>query len=94
MLSEYKRERQHRFRSKCYEYIFLNLLPKKNMEIIPFVLFPELHESNAPLNWTWATFRDKKKKKINFFGKSLRRPQNRKHFTSRMGREWLRNEQN
>lgn len=42
MLSEYKRRFQHRLRSKCYKYIFLNLSPKKkNQEVIPFILIPE-----------------------------------------------------
>ena len=41
MLSEYKGEFQNRFRSKCYRFIFLNLPPKKILEIIPFILIPE-----------------------------------------------------
>ena len=38
MLTEYKGEFQHCFRSKCCGYIFLNLPPKKNLEVIPFIL--------------------------------------------------------
>ena len=41
MLSEYKGEFQHRFRSKRYKYIFLNLPAKKNVEVILFILIPE-----------------------------------------------------
>ena len=40
MLSEYKGEFQHRFRSKCYRHIFLSLPRKKNPEVIPFTLIP------------------------------------------------------
>lgn len=42
MLTEYKGESQHRFRSKCDRYVFLNLPPKKNMEVIPFILIPSI----------------------------------------------------
>lgn len=41
MLSEYKRGFQHRLQSKCYKNIFLNLSPKKNLEVIPFILMTE-----------------------------------------------------
>ena len=47
MLSEDKGEYQHRLWSKCCRYIFLNLPPKKNLEIIPFILIPEWRQSNA-----------------------------------------------
>ena len=48
MQSEYKGEFQHRFRSKCYRHIFLNLPRKKNLEVIPFTLIPEKRQSNTP----------------------------------------------
>ena len=41
ILSDYNGEFQHRFRSKCYRFIFLNLPPMKNMEVIPFIFIPE-----------------------------------------------------
>lgn len=41
MLSEYKGGFQHRLQSKCYKNIFLNLSPKKNLEVIPFILMTE-----------------------------------------------------
>ena len=60
MLSEYKGQFQHRFRSKCYRCVFLNLSPKKSLEVIPFILIPELRQSNAPLSSVamacWGSF--------------------------------------
>ena len=61
MLSEYKEKFQHRFRSKCYRCVFLNLPPKKSLEVILFILIPELRQSNVPLSsvralkfrWQW-----------------------------------------
>ena len=41
MLAEYNGEFQHRFRSKFYRYMFLNLPAKKNLEVVPFVLIPD-----------------------------------------------------
>ena len=49
ILSQYKSEFKHRFRSKCHRFIFLNLPTKKNMEVIPFIFIPELRQSNVPL---------------------------------------------
>ena len=40
--AKYKGEFQHCFWSKCYGYILLNLSPNKNLELIPFILIPEL----------------------------------------------------
>ena len=48
ILSGYKGEFQHRFRSKCYRYIFLNLPQEKNLEAIPSDVIPELGQPNAP----------------------------------------------
>ena len=41
MQSEYIGEFQHRFWSKFYTNIFLNLPPKINLEVIPVILIPE-----------------------------------------------------
>ena len=41
MLAEYIGEFQHRFRSKCYRYMLLNIPAKKNLGVIPFVFIPE-----------------------------------------------------
>ena len=49
ILSEYKGEFQHRFQSKCYRFIFLDLPTKENKEVIPFIFIPELRQSNVPL---------------------------------------------
>ena len=41
MLAEYIAEFQHRFRSKCYRHMFLNIPATKNLGVIPFVFIPE-----------------------------------------------------
>ena len=40
MLSEYKRDLQHHFPTKVYINIFVNLIPGKKLEVIPFIHIP------------------------------------------------------
>ena len=41
VLSEYKRDLQHHFPTKVYIDIFLNFIPEKKLEVIPFIRIPE-----------------------------------------------------
>ena len=58
MLSEYKGEFPHHFRSKCYSYIFLNLPSKINLEVILFILIRELVNRTHPKLFFNSPFSD------------------------------------